>query len=257
MKAIKLVFVAALTAVVLMLTSCMGDGSNSYSGHGYGIVKYDATTGRTLLFGAYYYPLYSAELQLYPENEYLAVYYSLDLDDETNANYTDKGYVVANISIQGSESEGIKRGSVDYYSTIDIKTPQKDEVKTAGFEILNLVDYRLISGIGISNYNKEDQLSYTMECDIDQEPENNGSSGLKVYDLYLRTIQITTSSSSGSANAELVVFPLSSPINNFKAKESSAGRSSFYIRFNYATSVSEDNITWTQSPLIELSSSNS
>ncbi|MCD8045015.1 MAG: hypothetical protein LUH10_18445 [Tannerellaceae bacterium] len=245
MKAIKSVFVAALTAVVLMLTSCIGDGNTTGSGSGVGmIIVNDAN--KPIWYGTGDYPFYSDEIYQYyilnGDKQYLSIAYSYDLDDPQNANYTQNGYVVANTQILLSESNGMVKAMAQ--QAILDNTLNTNEVKPGGLDIYLFLEYKLLTAIGITNYTKDDTVYYYMTYDPDQEPGTSGN--LKVYDVYIRMIHNVTGT--GSADADVVVFDMNSAVNSFKQVESG---SSFYIRVNYASTIEDEEVSkWASYPTL-------
>ncbi|MCD8177751.1 MAG: hypothetical protein LUE98_10095 [Tannerellaceae bacterium] len=241
MKAIKSVFVAALTAVVLMLTSCMGDGNNERSLEGFGVISSLNYTTPVLYYMDYDLPLSGSGLNNYAllsEDKYVYYYFTVDATDENNVDAATRGYYLANIQII---QEFPVVNASGYYGYPGDNTTNSNEISLAGVKIGTYLKESLFLAPIIAEYPNKASLSYNLTFDATQEiTTDNTLNNISIYDLY---ITATMSGDEGTVvknQEDINAFKLSNGINSIFNTEKAKNKTSVYFRINYVEKISED-----------------
>ena len=95
MKACK--WMGAVAAATLLLTSCLGEGDNSFSGSGFGVAGISETNYQPILYTAVG-PMYSSATAALTPGTCWLVSYSVDLNSPENTSTSTSGAYYATIS---------------------------------------------------------------------------------------------------------------------------------------------------------------
>lgn len=243
-----------LTVCTLLMTSCLGEGSNQSTGYAFGIVEYSQKAGGYVFNVGDTYPFYSAEMatnsSIYP-GDCCYFYYEYDADIPANADVATTGYVTVTMS------PSYYTTITDYYvnsGVIDTATyiPSPSELPIVKIEplssgyIWSIIDNYLFLPTYHEGLTGAKQ-TYSLTFDSEQTPET--STGENVYNLYLSTTLTSAGTSPTVNEIKVNAFNISPVVNSVGQLEKAAGKSYFKFKINYVSSLTDDNskATWASS----------
>lgn len=240
MKTLGLLGAVATTAMALF-TSCLGEGSNTYSATQFAVGGISETSYQTVL-NTPAGPIYSAALEgRVVDGACYQVAYEVDSSSPENANATTNGYYVATVSALAEITEGV----CQFYDVPDTTSLLADELplqNLMGYQQLGIyVDGHLFLG-GTLNKKNEQQNRWTLYWDRLKEPvEDNG---VNSYDLFIR-VQKTAegTGSSETATTEPRAFGLEQVLEAVNAAEKAEGKETYALKINYLTAINERDST--------------
>lgn len=233
MKQIKS-FAVAFTAILLLLTSCLGDDGGNSGTLRQVFVKARYANMRTFLDapnGDVYYS--DRVIDLTPGDWYL-IDFSYDMNSPENLNAAENGFIVVNLLANPEPiSKGIvNREGSDLEKPIDGEFPLIDGLTGFGY---------MLNDLFISSKFKAltDQRSqFFMIFDYSQEPEVE--QGQSVYNVYIRAkVTLEGKSPSGEANL-LTYYNVEHIMEVINQQEKNKGNDSFYLKVNYVSEINEE-----------------
>jgi len=245
MKQFKLQHVIIFLAAILLLGSCMGEGRNVMTTTMFGVVRFDYKRMRNVLDVGETESLYSIEFQTAQEDDCFWVYYELDYDLPENnyENSTDaEGNAIYTVTILQKES--VEPGSVrtslmDTTQVLTGEVPIIDPIIEGAFWYVK-GKFFILSSLEIPN---NQDMWWHFSFDYDNLMSGDGYQ--RVYNVYLRTNIRDKGTKTPETLTCPVVFDLKYYLQLAAQQEKSLGGTSFTIRFNYPSAISEDgNITW-------------
>lgn len=243
MKACK--WMGAVAAATLLLTSCLGEGDNSFSGSGFGVAGISETNYQPILYTAVG-PMYSSATAALTPGTCWLVSYSVDLNSPENTSTSTSGAYYATIS----QMQEIETGAV-YYSSRDTAALMPNEIALSnaglagGEPAASYIDGHLFLGAALNAYNNQiNNFSlYWNQADSAVVEDN-----ISTYSLYLCAVkQSDGTGSTASAKTEFRAFDLGSTIESIARKEGKDGAESFYLKIHYISEINEKDstdLTW-------------
>ncbi|MDD2953546.1 MAG: hypothetical protein PHC95_10350 [Parabacteroides sp.] len=238
MKAFKLVGVAAAAALVL-LTSCLGEGNNSFSNQGFGVGTVNEKSYKTVLstpFGA----LYSPTVSILPDVCYYAAF-EVDLSSAENANAATNGYSVATIS----GLQEIEKGTANFYVTPDTTTLLDKELVIKDMVTGSYIEKYIFLGTSFDarkNQVNRYQLYWNQTDSVTTE------NGISTYSLFLRGQKSNVGTGETSTStSEFRAFKIGDVLEPIMKKEGKKGAEKFNLKINYLSSINEKDstdLTW-------------
>lgn len=255
----KKLFLGSLLAVcTLLMTSCLGNGSNQESGIGYGIIDYSDKTFKPIIKTGGI-SLYSPEVENFVnkgevERGNCCIFaYTLDHDLPGNSStaVSSNGYYTVTISQYGD----IKRHWVE--STLsDTAVVAPNEMLVSSIDKSNTV-FLIDKGVKMlflatvhENFVKDQKQDFRMSYATDQEPEL--VNGEDVYNLFLRVEKTSDDKGTSSTQALINAFDVNDFLTSFQYKEEQKSKKSLKFRVNFANKFNADStkIEWKASDVI-------
>lgn len=240
MKAFKLVG-AATAAALLLLTSCLGEGNNSFSNSGFGVGGVSEKSYKTILNTAYG-ALYSPNVSIMPDVCYLASF-EVDLSSEENVNAAANGYYMATIS----GLQEITKGTTDFYSTPDTTALLNNEVVVKNMISGSYIEKYMFLGMAYDAH-KNQVNRYTLYWNQTATDSVLVEDGVSTYSLFLRAVR--TNDGTGetlSSTSEYQAFKVGDVLESIMKKEGMKGADSFNLKINYLSNINEKDstdLTW-------------
>lgn len=238
MKVFKLFGAAVISA--LMLTSCLGDGDNSFSNHGFGVGGISTKGSKPVLF-TNFGALYAPNVTILPDVCYYTPSFEVDLNTPENENAAANGYYTAVIS---SLTEVIK-GGVDFYSPIDTANLKNKEILIKDMVSGSYVEKYLFLGMSFDarkDQRNQYQLFWNQRDSISKED------GVSVYSLFMRAVKVSDGTGeTTSASSEFQAFKIGDVLESIMKKEGREGAEKFKIKINYLNGINEKDstdLTW-------------
>lgn len=244
MKQIKFVG-AALAAVLMLLTSCLGETKNTGElYHVPGVVRY--AEGK-LLIDTRQGTLYSTQISPaeYYEGDWMYVSFAYDMDSPENANADTNGYIhVTLLENPNTISTVTPYGAPDTTQLMHNEIPLLNAAVNVGyyqyFDYMN--GYLLLT----SAFKEQTDIRYTFEMFYDYDQKLETYEGRNTYVFYVRAFKRDEGK---SPTVEYVVpnaYRIESIIKNINAQEKSAGNESFYVSFRYVDEIKAETgeFTW-------------
>ena len=237
-------------SVMLMFTSCLGDGSNVSSGTVIGVVRFDTETFRNVLDVSEYQSLYSIAFKDMNEGDCCTVYYELDMDDPENQSeklQLNKYYTI----------KVLNKASISKYN---ISNSLTDTTKLLTNEIS--IDNPIY---GNSNFYIKGNLFLVHEFDeptdqkslwnISYDPKNMvaGEGKDKVYNVYIRATNTGTQST--KLTYQTNAYNMGYYLKQIANQEKNLNNESFKLNFNYVSEIKDSIFVWkanTLDVLVEL-----
>lgn len=240
MKKINL-YCMAVVAVLMLLTSCLGDSGNRKESRNtqFAVARTDSKTFKTVLYvnGAIIYSP-AAELQVTPGNCY-TVDYEIDFNSPENANAATNGYYIATI---GNINELDKGSAIPQITDTTALMENEQVINDLGVVFGGYIDgYMLIAAK--LNQLKSQQTQWNLYYDMSQEVKEN-SNGERYYDMFVRAIKrVDGEGSTPSETLVYRVYEVKRFIEECLKKEKEAGKPRCIFRINYLKSINEKDST--------------
>lgn len=238
MKVFKLF--GAAVAAALMLTSCLGDGDNSFSNHGFGVGGVSTKGYKPVLF-TNFGALYAPNVSILPDVCYYTPSFEVDLNTPENENAAANGYYTAVIS----GLTVVTKGKVDFYSPVDTANLMNREIIIKDMVSGSYVEKYIFLGMSFDakkNQTNDYQLFWNQKDSISKED------GVSVYSLFMRAKkQNDGTGETTTASSEFQAFKIGDVLESIMKKEGREGADRFKLKINYLSSVNEKDstdLTW-------------
>lgn len=244
MKAFKLIGGCA-AATLLLLTSCLGESSNTTSKTTFAVGSTSDKTFKTIL-NTPVGPIYSAALASnVVDGACYLVGFEIDFDSPENANANTNGYYTAT----ASGLEEIVKGTPMFYNIPDTAKLIEKEIalENAGFfpEHGAYVDGYLFMG-GTYNGLKDQKNGWTLYWDRSSEPTT--VEGVPTYSLFLRATKVLDGTGSTSTSiTETRAYDVKAVLESVNKAEAAKGSTKFNLKINYLNNINEKDptdLTW-------------
>jgi len=251
MKKWSLILTSAVLWITAMsvCTSCLDGGKNTRSDYTIGIVRFDTKTFRNVLDipdSQGTVAFYSPAFENMQEGACCYVLFELDL----NAPENDPTVLQANgyYTVVISYKEEIDRYSMSSYLT-DTTTALPDETAIVS-PVYSVLGY--MNGVLFVIHQLKKPSDQRTSWNLSYDPQNMmlDESGKHVYNVYLRATVRIPSTKSPEDSSELCAYDMKYFMESVAQKEKDAGSSTFYIRYNYASEITDEAVTWSSSDLI-------
>lgn len=240
MKTLRLLSAVAATAMVL-LTSCLGEGSNTYSATQFAVGGISEKSYQTVL-NTPVGPIYSTALEgkVVPGACY-QVAYEVDSSSPENVNASTNGYYMATISALAEISEGV----CQYYNIPDTAVLLTNELplqNLMAYQQLGVyVDGHLFLG-GTFNKKNEQQNSWTLYWDRTKDPVEVDN--VNTYDLFIRVQKMSEGTgTTATATTEPRAFELDQVLKAVNDAEKAKDQTTYALKINYLTAINEKDST--------------
>jgi len=249
MKQIKFVG-AVVAAFLLLLTSCLGETSNS--GELYGVPGKVRISGAKVLIDTYQGTLYTTQLSIaeYYGGEWLYVSFSYDMDSEENANADANGYLYVTL-LQNPTT--IPDGQIAYYSdTTKVMNDSEIALTEGAYNILYYQYFCYIDGdlMITSEYKAltDQRMNFYLYYDSNQEPYV--SEGRNTYTFYVRGEKRGEDGKTPTVTYQMpYYYDVRTIMNSIETREKNAGNKSYNLDFRYIDEIDEETgeISWKSS----------
>lgn len=237
-------FLASALSAVTLLTSCLGEGTNtqSFTTCGVYFTNTAASNLPMLDVGSAYVYIPSLISEGYSENACLGVGITIDYNSEENLDWSSKGYLTASLTTSAVVIDQWR--STPIVSTTDTTTLKTDEIAlNYGFTSTGYYNYArgylfFTSGARISS---QQDVTWYLSYPSDLEPViENGSE--RHYQFFVRATAEgdNTNASNQDVNNAYYVKDVFEAINQ---KEAADNQQYFYIDFNYVRAIDEETNT--------------
>lgn len=243
MKAFKLIGVSA-AAALLLLTSCLGETSNSTSGTTFAVGATSDKTYKTILntpSGAIYSPTLMAKVT---DGACYSVSFEVNFDTPENANAATNGYYTATIA----GLDEISKGQAVYYNVPDTAKLLVDEIPLTNAGVIErmgwYVDKHLFFA-GAYNGLKGQKNTWTLYWDRSKEPVTIDN--VITYSLFLRAVKVSDGEgTSVTSFSDMRAYNIGSEIERISNSMSSDTKQ-FNLKVNYLNNINEKDsadLTW-------------
>lgn len=252
MKNVK-VFGAILMMAILMFTSCLGDGSNSYTRTSVGVIGYSKNYQKVLQLSEYE-SIYSAYFSDYQEGDCCYAHYELDLDlPENNSEIVNaNGYYTVKVSQKGKfDQYAMSYNMTDTTKLLPNETPITHPVYDNGAQYVKGRLFVTHQFVQLEKQQTNWEISYNP--DFNDIPKNNNT-GNNIYDVFLRATITTAGSGTKGDGFPTNAYNMTNYFNTVANREKSAGNKTFDIRFNYVSEIdtAKNLMTWKQSNALSM-----
>lgn len=238
MKAFKLIGAAAAAALVL-LTSCLGEGDNSFTNQSFGVGGV-SDSGKLVLHTAFG-DLHSPTATILPDVCYYAAF-EVDLSSVENENAAVNGYYTATISAM----QEIEKGTANFYATPDTSALLDGEITIKNVVSGSYIEKYFFLGM-TSDMRKNQTNRYQLYWN--QTDSVTKESNISTYHLFLRAQKVNAGSGETATSAtEFQSFRIGDVLESIMKKEGANGAESFNLKINYLSSINEKDstdLTWT------------
>jgi len=228
---------------VLLFVSCMGPGKNTESGYAVGVVRFDMKTFQNVLDVDDVTSFYNIKFTNTSEGACFIVVYEIDYDAPENSYES----ILANGFITVSILESKELDQFNMLSSIT----DTSKVLSNELHILDPIiggEFYYVKGMGFFSTALEippDQKMYfILSCNMQDEAKIDN--GQRVYDVFLRTTIDRASSKTPEKTGILNAYNMKYFMEKFARDEKALGNTTIRLRFNYASAIKDDQITWSQ-----------
>lgn len=239
---------AVLAAVLMLLTSCLGDTGNS--GELYSVPGRVRYSSGKMLIDTYsaWGTVYTTQLSPleYYDGDWMYLSFSYDMESPENANREANGYTYVTL-LQSPTM--IPKGQV--HSSSDTTQVMPEEIALIN-GTYNFSDSRSTAFLEkdlmfTSEYSglTDQKTSFFLYYDYNKESYAS-SDNLNTYTLYLRAIKTAEGKTPATTFYMPNYYNLGSVLNAIESKEKNAGNTSYYIEFRYVSEIDEETgeLTW-------------
>lgn len=247
----KLFFGSLLIIGAILMTSCLGEGSNQQSGVSYGVVDLSSTTFKKIIQTSWG-PVYSPEVANSSDisiGDCCQFAFTLDGDivENSSESIAANGYYTITVSQYADIPKSYAESYLEDTSAIaeNELTVTSIDMTNTGFIATSDAKYLFLCTYH-DGFSTEQEQTLTLSYDYNQEPEL--VNGDNVYNLYLRVKKDEDGKSLTSTVALVNAFDLYSFLYSIKAK----GEDSAKFKINYIYSLNDDKTvaTWKSSDVI-------
>ena len=226
----------------LLLTSCMGEGRNVQSGSAFGVLRFDFKSAKNLLDVSDYDSFYSIRFQEANEGNCFWVVYEIDWDRPENSyeSIEANGYLMVDI---------LEKPDVDKWMVNPVLT-DTSKILTGEVPLISPAmsgEWAYVKGLLFIISSLDIPTNQTMYWNLSFDRDNmvKDESGQRYFNVFLRTaVNIPGTYSKDRMNVANA-FAIESYIKDVAKQVQEANGTSFKIRFNYPSSISESGkITW-------------
>ena len=247
MKKCSMWVVAALSAMMVMFTSCLDGGSNEVQGSASGVVTRSASTGYQPVLNTGSAPVYFPELDdqsAYPDGTCMAVNIFIDYSLPENADWASRGFITASLM---DTPQVIEKGTVSEIryerDTTDLDESGNEVLLSSGFAPSVYTNY--VNGwlMFASNVRIGSRQIAEWKVYYPQNPTVTATSqGINCYDFYIRAT-IEGDETGATVSSVLNAYYLKSILDRINSMERNEGNEMFNIRFKFAKDTAENKIT--------------
>jgi len=242
----KFLLSAAVAATgMLMLSSCIDNGTSTSTGVAYGITKLSTDVPGIVVTDDYAtlsggLPVYASAFQSMAEGKCVAYAYEVDYNSQSSTSY---------VAVTATQTE-----TFDQFpstpSITDTKTALTGEYATSSLDLSMYSDSYIFRAGGYvfltsthSGIKADQSNNFDLSYDMSVEPSMVGSN--RVYELYFRAQKTKDGSKAEQTGSYVNTFSLK---NFFKAAAAKEGKdATVFFRINYVTGISGNNLSWAKS----------
>lgn len=236
--------VAALSAMMVLFTSCLDGGSNEVQGPASGIMVRNMNVGGRMMLNTGGAMLYIAELdneETYPVNTCVGVNVLIDYSSDANVAASQQNYLVASLT-QTPDVIDQWRGT---YATDTVNLMEHEVLLTAARAASNYQNY--VNGwlILASSVRASSSQLRTMEWFMSYPAQWQAVTvqGKRCYDFYLRATMEGTDATGATVTSVPNAYNVKTAIDQINSIEKAEGNEVYYLRFKYATDTLNNQIT--------------
>ena len=243
MKKFKILGMAVLTASLISLTSCLGEGSNTQTGvsWGYSTINLDAMAyaveddfGTVVVAKEF-------ETQL-KGNEYVMFGYEVDWAQQSSNKYI---YVKAT-GIEKIPEVSSKMSITDTTTLLANELPMEAiDISMYNYNSVLTANRHIFLSALHKNVASDIETTYDLSFDIDANPVAVGE--IRVYDLYLRATKVADGKKVETDTAIIFAYDLKEFLRRKREVEKNAGNTTVNVRVNFPSKITDGVMTWTTS----------
>ncbi|MDH6342345.1 hypothetical protein M2480_001663 [Parabacteroides sp. PFB2-12] len=239
MKKIKMLGVAMMAAVVMMLTSCLGDTNTVTQGYGFGVIKSGAMFRPVAqMYG--WWPVYATGLETLMTGDCVWLNFEYDTADPNNANIETNGYAYVTLL---TEPVVLDKGSFNPVApNFDEALPNEIALQYGAYGLGSaqyfaaVDDYLFLTPVFTGK--EEQKNSWHLYYDPSAEPYMKD--GINIYTFYVRGILETEGKGSDKDVADICPFYTYTYLTQINDKEADASHSQFGLEFKYVKEFDEE-----------------
>lgn len=252
MKKLSFMGMAAVTAGLVLLTSCL-KGDNKYSGSDYGVVSSSSSLFTSVIYPAYSRAWYPAPLYIktiaddlsIPENACIQFTYQVDMENGANTNAAASAngfYTGTTTGYRIVESKPLN------YMTSDTTRAIQNELTFTGAQGVGFIFYKkmLVVATKPSKLLTDQKNNYDLYFNSNQEPKvesNNGGGSVRVYTMFLRAAKVQDGKAPVIEAGEDRAYDISYFYDNIKNVESAKNEQTVNFKIMYPAELSKDSLT--------------
>ncbi|MDR2498594.1 MAG: hypothetical protein LBD28_04055 [Tannerellaceae bacterium] len=256
----NLLLSGCFAASLIVLTSCLGGGSEIHTASGMpGVIRMDAKSGKMLIDAPYFAPygFYAAGLSnsgFFPD-DCILFSFSVDLGDPENADVATKEYYTGSLADIAIVDQYSCLGSM-MDSTVLLNNEQKvayavdaNYGSNGGYAIIISNKLFLFSDMTMMS---GQQNQWVLYCDASNlEPIKDSSTSLNVYSFYLRSILSVPGKAPETNSIVVNAFEMGSVLNMIQNREKQGSQSEAILRINFVKDIKDEGETlvWDKSDL--------
>lgn len=253
MKKLKFLVAAAATGMVL-LTSCLGETSNTSSGSTYGIIDYSSTYMK-MVYPADNLPWYSPVIDKSDLERGDCVFFAYTINGDDPVNNAGNPYVTIEVPEKGyrvvSQTSVTPYLSEEDTSSTAMKKNELTFSNVAAANSISVIKDRLIMIFAHPESKQDQKNRYEMFFKSGDVKEVDGK---RVYDLYIRGIKEADGKEATGLSSFEQMFDTESFFSNTKQMEKNAGNKLVNFRLNYYKEFNKDTTigVWDKSPVLSI-----
>ncbi|MDH6313595.1 hypothetical protein M2137_002385 [Parabacteroides sp. PFB2-10] len=239
MKKIKMLGVAMMAAVVMLLTSCLGDTNTVTEGYGFGVINNGAmfrNVAHVYGWGA----LYATDFDTLMNGDCVWLNFEYDTADPNNANSATNGF--AYVTLLQKPVELDKGNFNPVVSNLDEALPGEIALKHGAYGVESpqyfaaIGDYLFLTPVYVGK--EKQKNSWSLYYDPSAEPVMKD--GVYVYTFYVRGVMETEGEGSDKDLADISPFYTYGHLTRINDKEYAAGRTIFALEFKHVQDFDEE-----------------
>jgi len=239
MKKIKFLGVA-MAAVLLLLTSCLGETKNEGSLNFMpGKMRFDG--GKLLVDIPGYGTIYSSQFMAMDFNAGDWMYVSFDYNNDSpeNANAEENGYTIVTLTVSPTKIDRmpVNNRGLDMETAIDGEFPLAGAAVGGDFRSFLYFNGDLMITSAFKALTDQRNEFY-MIFDASQEPEKEADKN--VYNIYIRGVELIAGKTPSINTNATNVYDVEYIMSTLNRKESAEGKESFGLKFNYVKEIDEE-----------------
>ncbi|MDL2208718.1 hypothetical protein LJB97_03765 [Parabacteroides sp. OttesenSCG-928-O15] len=250
MKKIKMLGVAMMAAVVMLLTSCLGDTNTVTAGYGFGVIKSGAmfrSVASVYGWGPVYSEQFDAGTTTLMSGDCVWLNFEYDTANPNNANVETNGYYYVTLK---TDPVVLEKGSFNPIApNLEEALPGEIALQYGAYGMESpqyfaaIDDYLFLTPVFTG---KEDQRNnWYLYYDSSAEPEMRD--GANVYTFYIRGIVDIEGKGNDKDVADICPFYTYTYLTQINDKEYAAGNSQFGLEFKYVKEFnSEGKPVWVE-----------
>lgn len=255
MNGCKVLGMATVAASMVLLTSCLGEGSNSTQGSTYGIIQDASLTGEKMVYVSDAQPCYSTTIvnatDLYEGD---CIYFAFTADYDDPANKGQNKYLTIQVPAQGYRK--VDKGEViPYMEARDTSVVRNNELSfssVGGYQKWTVIKNQLVMIVSHPKASADQENRYEIGFNLNNEATEE--SDKRIYELFIRAVKMKEGEKAVGVTAFDGVFDMGYFFERAKSMEKNKGNKTINFRFNYIKELDKDSVkaTWDKTDIFSV-----